>query len=140
MSTIEPTSDGIHALVVLAQDAAPVTMLNLLRYRDQADYSAYPGETACSGREAYRRYSAGVVPLLESLGGKVLFLGGGLKTIIGPADESWDDVLIVRYPSAKTLLDMITSERYRAIAHHRTAALADSRLVATRPDAPRFME
>ncbi len=40
MSHIDPIADQLRALSELGQDT-PVTMLNLLRFRDEADYSGY---------------------------------------------------------------------------------------------------
>jgi len=40
-------------------------------------------------------------------------------------------VLLVEYPSREAFASMIQSSAYAAIVHHRTAALRDSRLIAT---------
>lgn len=138
MKTIEPRPERIQEFLAAARGTSPIAMLNLLRYRAEADYSSHPGETPCSGREAYRRYAEGVIACLASVGGSILFAGGALATVIAPDDERWDDMLVVQYPSADALLTMIGSEAYRAIGHHRTAALEDSRLVALAPGAPSF--
>jgi uncharacterized protein (DUF1330 family) len=111
-----------------------VVMLNLLRYREVADYSATPEldpGTPCSGREAYGRYSEAVLPLLAALGGGIEMFGPCHATLIGPEDEEWDDIVLARYPGVAAFVGMVTSPEYRAIAGHRTAALADSRLVPT---------
>ena len=42
---------------------------------------------------------------------------------------------MVRYPSRKALLSMITSEAYQAISHHRDDSLVRSVLLATDPAA-----
>lgn len=138
MRTIEPSPERIQEFLVAAEGTSPITMLNLLRYREQADYAGHPDETPCSGREAYRRYAEGVVACLASVGGTIAFAGGALATVIAPDDERWDDVLLVQYPSAQALFTMISSDAYRAIGHHRSAALEDSRLVALSPGAPTF--
>ena len=130
IKTVEPSAEQMHVFGERADTVGPVTMLNLLRYRDSADYSNYPHEAPCSGREAYRRYIAGVIPCVESLGGCVVFSGPALATVIGPDEEQWDDMLLVEYPSPQSLIDMRASERFQAIEHHRSAALDDSRLIA----------
>ena len=109
-----------------------VTMLNLLKYRDSADYSDHPEEQPCSGREAYERYRKQAVPLVEAFGGRVLFAGAALPTIIGPTEKIWDEVLLVEYPSIKSFSEMAASERYQTFAYHRTAAVEDSRLIPAR--------
>lgn len=109
--------------------SGPVTMLNLLRYRERADYADHPDEAPCSGREAYRRYGSLVIPYLQASGGRVVFAGASGAALIGPESESWDDVLLVEYPSLQGFRQMLESDRYRSFAHHRTAALQDSRLI-----------
>jgi hypothetical protein len=49
--------------------SGPVVMLNLLRYRAVADYSATPGlapPTPITGEAAYRLYITHTLPFLES--------------------------------------------------------------------------
>jgi uncharacterized protein (DUF1330 family) len=51
--------------------------------------------------------------------------------VIGPLSEAWDEALLVRYPSRKSFMDMVAMPEYQNAAIHRTAALTDSRLIAT---------
>ena len=111
--------------------AGAVTMLNLLKYRERANYEQARNEMACSGREAYKRYAEEVFPILETYNAKMVFAGAGLATVIGPEDEAWDDVLIVEYPSHDSFLQMSNSQAYKNISFHRQAALLDSRLIST---------
>ena len=53
-------------------------------------------------------------------------------TLIGPATESWDQALLVEYPSPAAFLKMVSDPAYLAITVHRTAALSDSRLICLR--------
>ena len=112
-----------------------VTMLNLLKYRDSADYSGHPDETPCSGRAAYERYKKHAIPLVEEYGGRVIVAGAALATIIGPTEKNWDDVVLAEYPSIKAFVEMASSEKYQSFAYHRTAAVADSRLIPIRTSA-----
>lgn len=51
--------------------------------------------------------------------------------VVAPADEGWDDVAIVQYPSFAAFRAVIESEDYRTTAEpHRMAALDDMRLIA----------
>ncbi|HSB96070.1 MAG TPA: DUF1330 domain-containing protein [Spongiibacteraceae bacterium] len=127
--TIEPTADQLRAFAHENADDAPVVMLNLLRYRAQANYSAHPHEVPCSGREAFKRYSKLSIVCIEASGGKVLFIGNARASVIGPTDEQWDDIFLVQYPSRTAFLQMIATPEYRAINFHRSAALQDSRLI-----------
>jgi uncharacterized protein (DUF1330 family) len=110
----------------------PVVMLNLLRFRDVADYSAAPElapATPISGREAFDRYIAHTDPFLRDAGGELLFLGDGGPFLIGPPDERWDLVMLVRQRSTQDFLAFARDEAYLAGLGHRTAALEDSRLL-----------
>ncbi|MDP2130686.1 MAG: DUF1330 domain-containing protein [Erythrobacter sp.] len=118
-------------------DEGPVVMLNLLRFRDCADYAHAPElspETPISGREAYKRYMRDMLPLLERSGGEVLFSGTSAHFLIGPATETWDYVLLVRQESKASFLAFASDPESQRIAAHRTAAISDSRLLPVRAD------
>jgi uncharacterized protein (DUF1330 family) len=131
---VVPPRDVAAAFAGTQDDGGPIVMLNLLRYRDAADYSGHPEASACSGREAYRRYAREVFPLLKSVGAELQLSGAWEATVIGTPGERWDDLLIVRYPSRSAFIGMLTSAAYQKMAIHRTAALSDSRLIAFKPD------
>jgi len=130
VGAIEPSPEQMQAFAGLP-DEGPVVMINLLRYRERAGYDEGSGERPCTGREAYGRYSEAVVPLLVGVGGRPIWIGLVRGTVIAPEGEAWDDAILVEYPSRKAALTMFASPEYRAIMHHRSAALADSRLIAT---------
>jgi uncharacterized protein (DUF1330 family) len=96
-----------------ASDGA-VVMLNLLRFRPDG------------GAERYAEYGTAVAPLLERVGGEIVFAGQPASPLIG--EEGWDLVAVVRYPSRQAFLDMVSSEEYREIAHLRTESLLASEL------------
>ncbi len=50
-------------------------------------------------------------------------------TLIGPVDERWDLAFIARYPTAQSFVDMPKDPEYNRATRHRTAAVADSRLI-----------
>jgi uncharacterized protein (DUF1330 family) len=111
----------------------PVYMVNLLRYKEHADYGNAAGASPCSGKEVYfQRYAGWFRKIAASQGVKVLFLGNVSAGIAAPKDEQWDDIVIVEYPSFDTFRRIVESEEYLAdAAPHRKAALEDWRLIAT---------
>ena len=131
MASIEPSPEQLRALVAETNGDAPIVMINLLRYRERAEYAPGADVEPCSGREAYGRYQAGVMPLLAEAGGSVLWFGRARQTLIGPDAERWDDAILVQYPSRSAFLAMVSRPAYQRISMHRRAALADSRLIAT---------
>jgi uncharacterized protein (DUF1330 family) len=130
MPSIEPSEAQLTRLLEL-QDGKPIVMINLLRYRERAAYEPSAHAESCSGREAYERYGMHVLPLLAGVGARIRWRGDAKAVVIGPDDEHWDEALLVEYPSRSAFVAMVTSDDYRAIMHHRTAALSDSRLIAT---------
>ena len=110
-----------------------VHMLNMLRFRDVADYAETPHlapEKPISGREAYDLYLALCAPRMVGRGNEIVLQGRSGPFLIGPQDERWDMILLVKWPSLKLLAQSPNDEDYKTrIAPHRTAALADSRLL-----------
>src|SRR4051794_4929058 len=124
---VDPTPQTLNAFIEDAPNDTPLVMLNLLRFREVADYPE--GEPAVSGQEAYGRYGELVQPFLAGVGGQLEWQGRAHTSLIGPDGEQWDACFLVRYPSKAAFLDMVMNPEYQAITHHRTAALSDSRLV-----------
>lgn len=128
---LEPTQDAGRAFV-MRKIPGEVVMLNLLRFRQVADYSATPSlapQTPISGAEAYDRYIAHTLPLLRKSGGDIVFMGDGGSFLIGPQDECWDRALLVRQTSAAAFLAFATDKTYLAGIEHRAAAVMDTRLL-----------
>lgn len=92
----------------------PVVMLNLLDFKPDG------------GAARYGEYAAGVAPLLERAGGRVVFSGAANTPLIGPS--KWDLVALVEYPTRAAFIEMIMSPEYLEIAHLRTEALERSEL------------
>lgn len=128
---LEPTQDAGRRYFS-RPPSGPVVMLNLLRFRAEADYSAHPAlapATPRSGAEAYDLYIQHTTPFLRESGGEVTFLGAGGEFLIGPSGERWDLVLLVRHQSAESFLAFASNETYLGGLGHRLAAIEDSRLL-----------
>jgi uncharacterized protein (DUF1330 family) len=128
---LEPTQESGRALLSRGIPGR-VVMLNLLRFRQVADYSATPAlapATPITGQAAYRRYMELTLPHLEKSGGEVIFLGRGGDFLIGPGDERWDAAMLVRQSSIAAFVAFATNPEYMAGMGHRIAALEDSRLL-----------
>ena len=128
---LEPTQESGRSFATRGI-AGPVVMLNLLRFRDVADYSATPElapAEAISGEQAFQLYVAHTLPYLEASGGELVFFGKGGHFLIGPAEERWDAVMLVRQRSVSDFLAFASNTEYLQGMGHRTAALEDSRLL-----------
>ncbi|MEM7162207.1 MAG: DUF1330 domain-containing protein [Bacteroidota bacterium] len=111
------------------QNKGKVCMLNLLKFKNKAEYDQEEFEKDMSGKEAYQMYMNNVRPELISIGSKLIFLGYCSEFLIGPEHEKWDAVLLVEYPSVNEFLAFSQSKSYLDNVKHRNAALADSRLL-----------
>lgn len=107
-------------------EGSSVVMLNLLRFHAVAQYD--DGTEVCSGSEAYERYSQIARPALARVGASLVFMGRPAKSLIGPSDERWDLMLLIKYPSVEAFSSMVSAPEYQAALKHRTAALEESRL------------
>jgi hypothetical protein len=128
---LEPTQEAGRAFLA-RKIAGGVVMLNLLRFRQVADYSATPHLAPVqpiSGAVAFRLYVEHTLPHLEQSGGELLFLGKGGPFLIGPGDERWDAVMLVRQRSVADFMAFASNREYLSGMGHRLAAREDSRLL-----------
>jgi hypothetical protein len=128
---LEPTQEAGRAFVMRRMEGQ-VVMLNLLRFRETADYSQTPElapDVPISGTAAFYRYIEHTLPYLHESGGDLMFLGAGGPFLIGPGQERWDMAMLVQQSSVESFLAFASHEAYLAGIGHRTAALEDSRLL-----------
>ena len=129
---VDPTREAFAAFRSVPRDG-PIHMLNLIRLRERA---AYADGREASGAEAYAAYGRESRPVFERLGGRQVWLGVPEHMLIGPAEERWDIAFIAEYPNADAFVQMLRDPDYREAVKHRTAAVADSRLLRLRPGQP----
>jgi uncharacterized protein (DUF1330 family) len=101
----------------------PIYMVNLLKYRDRAEYPD-GRETDLTGREAYAIYGKAVAELLTEFGGAAIFSATVERLMLGEVEELWDTVAIAMYPSRAAMLEMMSSPKMQDIGIHRAAGLA----------------
>ena len=116
MSSITPTPETIQQLLQ-SPETGKVVMLNMLKYKSAA------------GAASYAEYSKRVGPMVEALGGRIIYAGPVAQTVIG--SETWDAIALVEYPSRKAFLQMALSPEYQAIHHFRDEGLERTELYAT---------
>jgi uncharacterized protein (DUF1330 family) len=135
---VNPTPEQLEAVAGIARGDGdgPLVMLNLNRYRERAAYATDPpgGEPSdVSGREAYERYGATALAVLARVGGEVLWHARATLTVIG--GERWDEVIAVRYPSARAFLELAVDADLASALAHREAGLERADLIRC-DDAP----
>ncbi len=128
---LDPTDATAVALFGRNIEGA-LTMLNLLRLRETADYSDFPElapATPISGRRAYELYMDHTLPFLHASGGQLIYIGDGGDYFIGPEGKGWDLAMLVRQNSVEDFIAFASNEAYLAGVGHRTAAVRDSRIL-----------
>ena len=115
MSPIQTNLDQFKKLNRNPNDG-PVTMLNLLKFKDDG------------GVESYARYAREADRFVEGVGGKLIFSGRPNELLNG--GEDWDLVLLVQYPSRKAFLKMASDPEYLKIHSFREKALERAVLCA----------
>ena len=123
---IYPTGEQFQELMKGQQDH-PVVMLNLLRFKPQADAS-HEGDT---GLEAYNRYGTEMRKFVESKGARFIWAGRVDSQVIGEGGEEFHVVALVEYPSRKAFAE-IAQDPYvtENIGKHRAAGLEMQWLIA----------
>ena len=103
-------------------------MLNLLRFREKADYP--DGRSSdLTGRQAYDLYATAMQKIIEERGGRVVFGGDIASLVIGDVGELWDTCVLVEYPSAAAFAAIVTSPEVAEIGVHRAAGLEGQLLI-----------
>lgn len=128
MTYVVPEEKQFESFLKLAGDGKPVELCHLLKFKANADYSDHPDEIPCSGKEAYHRYLDQAIEYIEEHGGQMIYNGDIRGLLIGPGSENWDEVLLVTFPNVETVTEMMSSQKYQDIGHHRLAGLKDTRL------------
>ena len=114
-----------EAFVRSLPDNGPVVMVNLLRFKKRS------ADGDGSGWSAYQRYSKAISPLLKGVGGTILWAGTAEGAAYGDLNaRQWEFVVLVRYPSRKAFLDMVTSPAYAQANVHRENAFDDHVILA----------
>ncbi len=120
------------AALARRQIPGELVMLNLLRFRDVADYTDFPDLAPpenISGREAYQKYMEHTEQFLRESGGSIVYAGNGGEYLIGPEGKGWDMVLLIRQKSVESFFAFATNSECLKGVGHRTAAVWDSRIV-----------
>lgn len=116
-------------LATTAPDAdGPIWMINLMKYRDRADY-ADRRVTTLSGVEADALYMPH--ESLAAVGAKVVF--GAIVDTQFLGAPKWDRVGIVKYPSRRAFIDMQSRPEFIDKHVHKDAGMEHSIVIAGLP-------
>ena len=131
---IDPGRDAWEVFKSLPRDQ-PIQMLNLVKLKPRADYpEGHPDHgRGLSGLDAYRAYGRTTAHIFKRLGGKQVWAGKPQVMVTGPGSEAWDIAFIAEYPSSEAFISMVRDPEYQVLVAHRTAGVADSRLLRLEP-------
>ena len=125
--TIQPSAEQLKKFIEKIP-SGPVTMLNLLKFKEKAAY-ADGRESNLSGQEAYGLYGIEVAKMIEADGGRIVFSAATNTLVIGEGELQWDMVAIAEYASLESFQKIMSSPEYQKIATHRAAGLAHQLLI-----------
>jgi hypothetical protein len=109
-----------------ADDGRPLYMLNTMRY--------FPALKPMKGVEGFKgtpaelnaKYEAEATPLLLKLGASATFAGNVSSRNLfgfGAAVDDWSRILVIRYPSRRAFLDLMTDPAYEPLLPYKLASL-----------------
>jgi uncharacterized protein (DUF1330 family) len=132
VNELYPSGEAQRRAMMEPGPAGPIVMVNLLKFKDRADYEDGRA-TTLSGREAYDIYGREVSKLVAGVGGRILLSAEVTFLMLGEAEPLWDQVALAEYPNRAALVQMAMSPAYQVIAPHRTAGLAGQLNIETVP-------
>ncbi len=113
----------------LATSDDPVWMVNLMKYRERADY-ADGRDSGLSGREADDLYTP--LEALAAVGAEIAFVGDVQQQLLGE-EPTWDRVAVVRYPSGKKFIEMQSLPEFQRQHVHKDAGMRQTFVIGTSP-------
>jgi len=120
LATTEPADDG------------PVWMVNLMKYKDVADYG--DGETGTkTGREADDEYTP--TGPLKAIGAEIVYAAEVEMTPLGDGTQ-WDRVGIVKYPTRRSFIEMQQRDDFKDKHVHKEAGMDRTFVIGCQPFSP----
>ena len=117
LATTPPDADG------------PVWMVNLMKYREVADY-ADGRESTVTGQEADDLYSP--LDSLAAVGAAPVLFGDVDQQLLG--DETvWDRVGVVKYPTRRSFIEMQSLPTFQESHKHKDAGMESTIVMGTQP-------
>jgi hypothetical protein len=111
-----------------AEDDGPIWMVNLMKYREVADYG---GEgPAISGRQADDEYTPR--ESLKAIGAEIVFAADVDTQLLGDSPK-WDRVGIVKYPTKRSFIEMQSRADFKDKHVHKDAGMEQTIVMGCLP-------
>jgi len=120
---------GLRLATTPADEDGPVWMVNLMKYREVADY-ADGRESAISGREADDLYTP--LESLAGVGAELVFAGDVDQQLLGDSPV-WDRVGVVKYPTRRSFIEMQSRPDLQKQHAHKDAGMAETIVIGCQP-------
>jgi uncharacterized protein (DUF1330 family) len=111
------------------QDDGPVWMVNLMKYRDGAQY-ADGRQTTISGQEADDLYTP--IDILSDIGAEPVFFGDVDQQLLGDS-PIWDRVAVVKYPTHTSFIDMQSRSDFQESHQYKDAGMEQTIVIGCEP-------
>jgi len=123
---------GMRLATTPPDEDGPVWMVNLMKYRDVADYpdGAPADGPAISGREADDLYTP--LESLAGVGAEIVFGGDVDLQLLGDA-PIWDRVGVVKYPTRRSFIVMQSRPDFRRQLVHKEAGMQETIVIGCQP-------
>lgn len=110
-------------------DDGPVWMINLMRYKDAAEY-VDGRETELTGREADDEYTPHGP--LAAVGAEIVFVAN-VEDQFFQDEPKWDRIAVVRYPTRRAFIAMQERSDFQEAHEHKEAGMAETIIIGGQP-------
>jgi hypothetical protein len=104
-------------------------MVNLMHYRDWADYGGGQPPTI-SGEEADDRYAP--LESLAAVGAEIVLFATVESQLLGD-EPKWDRVAVVKYPTRRSFIEMQKREDFARAHVHKDAGMSQTIVIGSQP-------
>jgi uncharacterized protein (DUF1330 family) len=125
------TKEQIDALMKGPAEGS-IRMLNMLKFKQKAEYADGSNGGCENGMQAYMRYSTALHKegILAAADAKLVFSEPVVQGVIGDSVATdFDIIAIMQYPNRQAFLDMTSSPEYQVAHVHREAGLERQLLI-----------
>ena len=120
---------GIRLATTAPEDDGPVWMVNLMRYKERAEYTD-GRETTLTGREADNEYMP--IGPLTAVGAEIVFVADVEDQFIGD-EPKWDRIGVVRYPTRASFIAMQERDDFQKAHEHKEAGMDQTIVIGGQP-------
>jgi len=122
---VVPDPSNLEDFIQNYPSGIPIVLVNIVKFKD------YSEAAKLSNVEAFAGYGRELGPLLEKIGGHLLWALKVNKTLVGDLEDQPDQMLIVECPSKEALIKMTESEEYKKIKQVKEDAFQYTSLMVT---------